>query len=71
MDVYMAIFLIYSETIFSEMLMYMIMIYGMQMIYMYHMDDLILENSVLTSQEQIYGILFHRLLKKLTINPHI
>ena len=31
---------------FSEMLMSMIIIFGMQMIYMYHTDDLILENSV-------------------------
>ena len=48
---------------FSEMLMSMIIIFGMQMIYMYHMDDLISENSVSKLQEQIYGILFHRLLK--------
>ena len=33
------------------------------MIYMYHMDDLISENSVSKLQEQIYGICFHRLLK--------
>ena len=46
MNVYMAIYLIYSETIFSEMLMSMIIIFGMQMIYIYHMDDLISENSV-------------------------
>ena len=63
MNVYMAAFLIYSETIFSEMLMSMIIIFGMQMIYMYHTDDLISENSVSKLQEQIYGILFHRLLK--------
>ena len=37
----MATFLIYSETIFKEMLLYMIIIFEMQMIYMYHMDDLI------------------------------
>ena len=70
MNVYMATFLIYWETIFSEMLMYMIIIFGMQMIYMYHMDDLISENSVSKLQEQIYGIVFHRLLK-LTLNSHI
>ena len=61
MNVYMATFLIYSETIFSEMLMSMIIIFGMQMIYMYHMDDLISENSASKLQEHIYGILFHRL----------
>ena len=63
MNVCMATFLTYSETIFSEMLMYMIIIFEMQMIYIYHMDDLISENSASKLQEQIYGILFHRLLK--------
>ena len=48
---------------FSEMLMSIIIIFGMQMIYMYHTDDLILENSVSKLQEQIYEIIFHRLLK--------
>ena len=63
MNVCMATFLIYSETFFSEMLMYMIIIFEMQMIYIYHMDDLISENSASKLQEEIYGILFHRLLK--------
>ena len=45
MIVYMATFLIYSETIFSLMLMYMIIIFEMKMIYIYYVDDLILENS--------------------------
>ena len=63
MNVCMATFLIYPEAIFSEMLMYMIIIFKMQMIYIYHMDDLISENSASKLQEEIYGILFHRLLK--------
>ena len=63
MNVCIATFLIYSETIFSEMLMYMIIIFEMQMMYMYHMDDLTSENSASKLQEQIYGILFHRLSK--------
>ena len=37
----METFLKYSETIFKEMLMYMIMIYEILMICMCHMDDLI------------------------------
>ena len=64
MNVCLATFLIHLETIFSEMLMYMIIIFEMQMISIYHMDDLISENSALKLQEQIYGILFQRLLKK-------
>ena len=63
MNVCMATFLIYSETIFSEMLMYMITIFEMQMNYIYHVDELISENSASKLQEQMYGILFHRLLK--------
>ena len=46
MIVYIATFLIYPETIFKDMI-YMILIFEVQMIYMYHMDDLISENSVL------------------------
>ena len=46
MNVYMAISLIYSEAIFREMLMYMTIIFEMQMIYTCHMGDLISENSV-------------------------
>ena len=34
-----------------------------EMIYIYHMDDLISKNSASKLQEQINGILFHRLLK--------
>ena len=71
MNVYMATFLIYSETIFSEMLMYMIIIFGMQMIYMYYMDDLISENSVSKLQEQTYGIFFHPSLVKNSHSIHI
>ena len=41
MNVYMATFLTYSQTIFKEMLFYVIIIFEMQMIYMYHMDALI------------------------------
>ena len=59
----MATFLIYSEDIFREMLMYMTISFEMQMIYTYHMDDLISENSVSKLQERICGILFHPLLK--------
>ena len=32
-------------------------------IFIYHTDDLMLENSASKMQEQIYGIFFHRLLK--------
>ena len=49
------------------MLVYITIILEMQMIYIYHMDDLISENSASKLQEQIYGILFHHLLKK---TPH-
>ena len=59
MNVYMAISLIYSEAIFREILMYMTIIFEMQMIYTYHMDDLISENSVSKLQERICGIPFH------------
>ena len=45
------------------MLLYMIIIFEMQMIYTYHMDDLLSENSVPESQERICGILFFCLLK--------
>ena len=63
MNVYMATFLIYSETIFIEMLLYMIIIFEMQMFYTYHMDELISENSVSKSQERICSILSLRLLE--------
>ena len=63
MNVYMATFLKYSETIFKEMLLYMIIIFEMQMIYTNHMDDLISENSVLKSHEWICGILYPCVLK--------
>ena len=39
------------------MLLYMIIIFEMQIIYTYHMDDLISENSVSESQERICGII--------------
>ena len=54
MNVCLATFLIYSETIFSEMLMYMIITFEMQMIYKYHINDLISENSESKMHEQIY-----------------
>ena len=41
------------------MLMYMKIIFGMQMIYMWHTDDLISENWASKLQEQIFGTLFH------------
>ena len=63
MNVYMAIYLIYSEGIFREMLMYMTIIFEMQMIYTYRMGDLISENSVSKLQERICGIPFPCLLK--------
>ena len=59
MNACMEPFLKYSETIFKEMLMYMIIIYQMLMICMCHMDDLISENLVSKLQERICGILFH------------
>ena len=46
MNACMEPFLKYSETIFKEMLIYMIIIYEMLMICMCHMDDLISENLV-------------------------
>ena len=57
-EIYMAIFLIHLEVIFREMLVYLIIIFEVQMIYTYHMDDLISENSVSKLQERICGILF-------------
>ena len=63
MNACMEPFLKYSETIFKEMLMHMIIIFEMLMICMCHMDDLISENLVSKLQEQICGILFHHLLK--------
>ena len=59
----MAISLIYSEAILREMLMYMTIIFEMQMIYTYHMTDLISENSVSKLQERICGNPYHCLLK--------
>ena len=61
MNVYIATFLIYSETIFIKMLLYMIIVF--EMFYAYHMDELISENSVSKSQEQICSILSLCLLK--------
>ena len=49
MNVYMAISLIYSEAIFKEMLMYMTIIFEMQMIYTY-VGPLALTN------DKIYGL---------------
>ena len=40
------------------MLVYLIIIFEVQMINTYHMDDLISENSVSKLQERICGILF-------------
>ena len=45
------------------MLLYMIIIFEMQMFYAYHMDELISENSVSKSQERICSILSLCLLK--------
>ena len=45
------------------MLLYMTIIFEMQMIYTYHIDDLISENSVSKLQERICGIISPGLLK--------
>ena len=50
-------------SLLEEMLMYMLIIFEMQMIHTYHVDDLISEILVPKLPEQICGILFHRLLK--------
>ena len=46
MNVYKATFLIYLEVFFKELLMYMTIIFEMQMIYTYYMDVLVSENPV-------------------------
>ena len=63
MNACMEPFLKYSETIFKEMLIYIIIFYEMLMICMCHMDDLISEHLVSKLQGRICGILFHHLLK--------